>query len=61
MKNVIVTIAEILLGILLFTFILTGNNSLKVKSEGVFNNVISKLKYQEDKIMANDYDPTPQQ
>ena len=49
MKNVIVTIAEILLGIALFVLIFSGSGSLTEKSKGIFESVASKIDDQVDK------------
>jgi hypothetical protein len=48
LKNIIVTIAEILLGIALFVLIFSGSSSLTEKSKGIFESVANKIDAQVD-------------
>ncbi len=43
MKNIIVTIGEILLGVILFLFIMGTTNSFKSESTRIFNSTIDKV------------------
>lgn len=58
MKNIIVTIAEILLGIILFTLIYSGGNSLTKQSQGIFEKVAEKVGVVEDQVVKLPGDPT---
>jgi hypothetical protein len=45
MKNVIVTIAEILLGVVLFMLIVgSSTGSLKSEAQSIFNNVVTEMR-----------------
>lgn len=43
MKNVIVTIAEIFLGVVLFALIFGSSNSIRTKAESIFTQTITEL------------------
>ena len=58
MKNVIVTIAEILLGIFLFVLIFgKGESSLKNKSDDIFNKVIIEVLEMENDLEVDQGTP----
>lgn len=44
MKNVIVTISEILLGVALFALIFGGDGSLKAEAETIFKNIVTQMR-----------------